>query len=90
MRTDTFQDASKPESMPADFQARRFRLLDGSASRLSLTATPIPWRTLISGFDEADRRSASGYAYADEFTYGLDLILDGLASRHIEQSPEDH
>ncbi|WP_280494837.1 hypothetical protein [Nocardia asiatica] len=31
-----------------------------------------------------------GYAYADEFTYGLDLILDGLASRHIEQSPEDH
>ncbi|WP_174185744.1 TetR/AcrR family transcriptional regulator [Nocardia barduliensis] len=37
-----------------------------------------------------DHALLPGYAYADEFTYGLDLILDGLANRHTEQSPPEH
>lgn len=36
-----------------------------------------------------DRALAPGYDFGDEFDYGLDLVLDGLA-RSVEAAPEGH
>lgn len=30
-----------------------------------------------------------GYAYGDEFEFGIELVLDGIAAAHAAESPRD-